>query len=59
LNRLAAKPDAAEDAAVSTGRDIAARSGVALLHIARRENLLLLDQHQASAVMAGFVGPDP
>ena len=50
--------DAAQDAAVAAGRDIAAGPRVALLHLARGENLLLLDQHQADAVLAVLVRPD-
>ena len=43
---------------MAAGRDIAARPRVALLHFARGEDLLLLDQHQPGAVLAVVVRPD-
>ena len=56
--RIAVVAGRTDDAAVTAGRDIAARPRVGLLHIARRENLLLLDQHHAGAVLAAAVVPD-
>src|SRR5215813_3116553 len=51
--------DAAQDAAVPAGRDVSAGPGIDLGHLARSEDLLLLDDHGAGAVAPLRIGPDP
>src|ERR1041385_1153750 len=43
---------------MATRGHVAARAGVALLHVPRVEDLLILDHHHARAVAALLVGPD-
>src|SRR5688572_26486658 len=55
--RLSLETDAAQDAAVTAGRDEATRPHITLLNVSPCENLLLLDQHHAEMIPAVFVRP--
>ena len=50
--------DVADDAAVASGRHIAARTRVGLGDLAGGKHLLLLDHHDAATVAALLIGPD-
>ena len=50
--------DVADDAAVASGRHIAARTRIGLGDLAGGKQLLLLDHHDAATVAALLIGPD-